>query len=79
MDTQQIKTNTSQILNTGKETIREVEKLTLDTLGAASHRISESGKKATQWVKDNPILSVGAFFAIGFLFAKLSNSRKRHA
>jgi hypothetical protein len=78
MDSTQLKSNTSQFLNTGKETIKEVEKLTLETLGKASDRIGETRRKAAKFARENPVLSALAVIGAGFLVAKIVKSRKRH-
>jgi len=78
MDSTKLKTNTSQILNTGKETIKEVEQLTMDTLGEVSDRLSDSGRKIRNFIKENPVVSVAAVIATGFLLAKIVKSRREH-
>jgi hypothetical protein len=78
MDRTQLKTNTNQLLNTGKETIKEVEKLTLETLGKASDRLGESRRKITHFAKENPILSALAVIGAGFLLAKIVRSKRPH-
>ena len=78
MDSTKLKTNTSQILNTGKETIKEVEQLTMDALGEVSDRLSDSGRKIRNFIKENPVVSIAAVIAAGFLLAKIVKSRREH-
>lgn len=78
MDSTKIKTNTNQILNAGKETIKEVEQMTMDTLGEVSDRLTESGRKVRSFIRENPVVSVAAVLAAGFLLAKMVKSRREH-
>ena len=76
MDTMPLKMNTNELLTQGKETLKEVEKLTLDTFSQVSERMLDSGKKLKTIVKENPGLSIAAGVAIGFILAQLSKDRK---
>jgi hypothetical protein len=64
------------ILNQGKDTLKEVEQLTLETLSQVSERMRDSGKKLKILFRDNPGLSIAAGVAVGFILAQLSKDKK---
>ena len=72
----QFKSNTNELIDQGKEALKEVEKLTFDTLTEAAERLNESGKKLKTLVRENPGLTIAAGIAVGFVMAKLVKAKK---
>jgi ElaB/YqjD/DUF883 family membrane-anchored ribosome-binding protein len=72
----QFKSNTNELIDQGKEALKEVEKLTFDTLSEAAERLNESGKKLKTLVRENPGLTIAAGIAVGFVMAKLVKAKK---
>ncbi len=71
-----MKMSTNELITQGKEALKEVEKLTLDTFSEVSERMLDSGKKLKSIVKENPGLSIAAGVAIGFILSQISKERK---
>jgi hypothetical protein len=76
MDSTPMKMSTNELITQGKEALKEVEKLTLDTFSEVSERMLDSGKKLKSIVKENPGLSIAAGVAIGFILSQISKERK---
>ncbi len=72
----QFKSNTNELIDQGKEALKEVEKLTFDTLSEAAERLNESGRKLKTLVRENPGLTIAAGIAVGFVMAKLVKAKK---
>ncbi len=68
--------DTNTVLNQGKDTMKEVEQLTLETMAQVAERMRDSGKKLKILLKDNPGLSIAAGVAVGFILAQLSKDKK---
>jgi ElaB/YqjD/DUF883 family membrane-anchored ribosome-binding protein len=64
------------IMNQGKDALKEVEQLTLDTLSQVTERMRDSSKKLKVLVRENPGLSIAAGVAVGFILAQLSKDKK---
>jgi len=68
--------DTNTVFNQGKDSMKEVEQLTLETLSQVSERMRDSGKKLRILLKENPGLSIAAGVAVGFILAQLSKDKK---
>jgi len=71
-----IKSNVLNIMNLGKESIGDAEKIALDFLGEASKKVSKITKDTRIFVRENPGAAVAVVLAAGFVLAKIVRKQK---
>ena len=73
-----LKLNVENVLKSGRESFKEAEKMTLDTLEEVTGQISKVVKKTQSFVRENPAISIAAVIVTGFVIAKLVSTPKSH-
>ena len=73
-----LKLNVENVLKSGRESFKEAEKMTLDTLEEVTGQISKVVKKTQSFVRENPAISIAAVIVAGFVIAKLVSTPKSH-
>lgn len=74
-----LKSNAAHMLNSGRESFKEAEKITLDTLEEVSGQLSKTVKRTQSFVRENPGLSLAAVLVAGFVIAKMVSHQKQNA
>jgi len=76
MDNSPLKSTANEMFVQSKDTLKEVEKLTLDAFEEISERMLDSSKKMKTLLKENPALSIAAGVAVGFILGQLGRNKK---
>ena len=72
-----LKSNATTMINIGKESFKEAEKITLDTFEEITEKISSMAKKTQTFVRENPAISIAAVLIAGFVITKVVRDQRK--